>query len=108
MELLVLLVILLILAVLLLLLVIQLVELILALLIIVHLILVILLILVLEHDRGSPHTLILSSSSAQQPPWGKPGTQQPPWGKGGEGYRATHQNTSAGSSATNPLHSIAS
>ena len=50
----------------------------------VHLILVILLILVLGHDRGSPHTLILSSSSAQQPPWGKPGTKQPPWGKGGK------------------------
>ena len=99
MELLVLLVILLILAVLLLLLVIQLVELILALLIIVHLILVILLILVLEHDRGSPHTLILSSSSAEQRPSGK-----------GEGYRATHQNTRADciiSSMKNPLICIA-
>ena len=85
MELLVLLVILLILAVLLLLLVIQLVELILALLIIVHLILVILLILVLEHDRGSPHTLILSSSSASgSHPGASLGPSSHPGAKGGK------------------------
>ena len=65
----------------LLILVVQLVQLILVLRIIVHLILV-QLTLVLGHDWGSPHTLILSSSSSL------------PRGKG-EGYRATHQNTGA-------------